>query len=110
MQEQTEAEWLARLAAGERTAVFLYTPLCGTCKAAGRMLDVIANLPSGIEVERLNINFAPRLAQMYKVESVPCLLMIEDGQPPRKLYAFESVQHVYRFLAPFIRQLREKRH
>lgn len=35
---------LALEQAGEPLVVFLHTPLCGTCKAARRMLEVAAHL------------------------------------------------------------------
>jgi thioredoxin-like negative regulator of GroEL len=99
MAERTEAELVGRANAGESFAVFLYTPLCGTCKVASRMLEVVMAMRPSYEVDRANIHFTPQLAQEWRVESVPCLVAFE-GREARKLYAFQSVETVDRFLKP----------
>lgn len=108
MNERPEAEWLARLDDEEPSVVFLYAPFCGTCMVAAKMLDVVAGMPSGMAVERVNINYTPNLARICRIESVPCLMIVQKGEEPRKLYAFESVGNVYSFLQPVL-QARQRR-
>ncbi|PYI55868.1 thioredoxin family protein [Paenibacillus flagellatus] len=98
MADRTEAEWIKRTDAGEAFAVFLYTPLCGTCKVAARMLEVVRAAKPEWTVESANVNVLPKLAMHWRVESVPCLLHVRGGRVERKLYAFESVGNVYAFL------------
>ena len=54
------------------TIVFVQTPLCGTCKMAKRMLEVIGVSFDSLPMYSLNINHAPSFAQKWKIESVPC--------------------------------------
>lgn len=100
MLELTEAELRKRSDEGGSFAVFLYTPLCGTCQVAARMLEVVAAMRPAYAVGRANANGMPKLLQEWRVESVPCLMHIENGAVSRRLYAFESVGNVVRFLEP----------
>ncbi|TVX94643.1 thioredoxin family protein [Paenibacillus agilis] len=90
--------------------LYLYSPLCGTCNVASRMLDVVEHLLPELRFERLNVNEVPDLAQAYQVESVPCLLIwrtieVKRNQQdlishnvfvyPQKIYAFHSIPYLY---------------
>jgi thioredoxin 1 len=75
--------------------IYLYTPLCGTCQTASKILSVIEELLQGIHITQTNLNYAPNLAQTLSIESVPCLLVIKNGQISEKIYAFHSVPYLY---------------
>ncbi|UNK20848.1 thioredoxin family protein [Paenibacillus sp. N3/727] len=106
----TERELIERLAWQERLVqrdkktspviVFLYTPLCGTCGAARKMLDVTEQLlPEGTLLEA-DVNFLPVLVQQYQIRSVPALLAISGtpDKPPQVLYRMGSVQDILNFV------------
>lgn len=80
--------------------VYFYTPMCGTCQVASKMLQVIEQLVE-IEMGKMNLNFYPDLARDFEIESVPCLLFVEAGKVRETLYAFQSVP----FLLEKIKQL-----
>lgn len=75
--------------------LYIYTPMCGTCQVAGRMLDVSLELLPDLEGGKVNLNYVPQLADRYAVESVPCLLIFKEGVPVHKIYAFQSVPYLY---------------
>ncbi|MDN3019831.1 thioredoxin family protein [Paenibacillus sp. BSR1-1] len=70
--------------------VYFYTPMCGTCQLASKMLLVVEELVK-IEMGKMNLNFYPDLAVDFTVESVPCLLIMQNGVVMETLYAFHSV-------------------
>jgi thioredoxin-like negative regulator of GroEL len=70
--------------------VYFYTPMCGTCQVASKMLQVIEALVE-VDMGKMNLNFYPDLAREYEIESVPCLLLVEAGEVKETLYAFHSV-------------------
>jgi thioredoxin-like negative regulator of GroEL len=74
--------------------IYFYTPLCGTCQVASRMLQVIENMVE-VKIGKVNLNFYPELAKQFEVESVPCLLFIKDGDVIDQIYAFQSVPFLY---------------
>ena len=75
-------------------AIYTYTPLCGTCQLAGKMLDIAKEVLPDIPLEKVNLNYAKELAEEYQIESVPCLILIKDNKVIEKIYAFHSVPYL----------------
>ncbi|WP_156484894.1 thioredoxin family protein [Bhargavaea cecembensis] len=80
-------------------AFYLYTPLCGTCQVASRMMDVVEKLLPEVRLGKADLNYHEEVAARYGVESVPCLLIAKEGRPVEKIYAFRSVPHLYEKLS-----------
>ncbi|KIL42659.1 thioredoxin family protein [Jeotgalibacillus soli] len=96
-------EWTAQqmneaIDAHSHTALYLYTPMCGTCQLAGRMLDIAAGIVPDYAYGKANLNYMESLAKKYQIESVPCLLIWKNGDLAQKIYAFESVPTIYETL------------
>ncbi len=88
------------------TILYFYTPLCGTCKLARQMLEVVlATLddPERQEQEVLacNLNQMPSVAKEWEITSVPCLTFLHDGKIVEKLYSFQSVDNIYHKILNF---------
>ncbi|MHA6482930.1 thioredoxin family protein [Paenibacillus sp. strain BS8-2] len=81
-----------------RTAVLFTTPLCGTCKVAERMLEVVEAAGANYPLYKTNINFTPRLRDQWQIASVPCLLLVRNGKLVSKEYAMRSVDYLYGLL------------
>ena len=94
----TGAEATALIADQEKIVLYVYTPMCGTCQLAKKMLTVVEATISELEIGMLDLNYAPHLAREYEVESVPCLLVFERGTLMKKIYAFHSVEYLYKEL------------
>lgn len=78
------------------TYLYVYTPLCGTCKVGERMLEVVLETLPDVPLYKMNINLVPHLAEKWKVESVPCLITLKNKSPIQKVYAMKSVLDLYR--------------
>ena len=99
MREWQPSEWRREwTAAPGPLAVFVHTPLCGTCKAARRMLEVAAEMVPGFPMAEANLNIMPELAQTFRIESVPCLLIKRPDGGVRKRYRFGSVTDIVELL------------
>lgn len=83
------------------TIVFVYTPLCGTCKLADKMLRVVQSSFEALPIYALNINHSPAFAQQWKIESVPCLLVFQKGLGVERVYAFGSLGFLHSKLKPY---------
>jgi thioredoxin-like negative regulator of GroEL len=77
----------------ETGCVYFYTPLCGTCQVASRMLQVIEQIVE-VQMGKINLNFYPDIANNFAIESVPCLIIVKDGQLVETIYAFHSVPYL----------------
>ncbi|WP_421617783.1 thioredoxin family protein [Brevibacillus sp. TJ4] len=95
MQELAQAE-LEKWCREQRTfALFVYTPMCGTCKLAARMLDVAQEALPQAEIYQINVNGSPGIATHWQITSVPALLLFVDGQLAERHYALHSVGFVF---------------
>ena len=95
MEEWTKQQWEQTRQHNDLVAFYLYTPMCGTCAVASKMMEVIEKVVPNIPIGQANINFLEQLAYDYKIESVPCLLISHHGVVDEKVYAFQSVQNIY---------------
>lgn len=75
-------------------ALFIHTPLCGTCKAARRMLGVATELVPDMPIAAANVNLMPEIAQQFQIESIPCLLFKRKNGTWFKQYRFPSVMEL----------------
>ncbi|KGR91635.1 thioredoxin [Ureibacillus massiliensis 4400831 = CIP 108448 = CCUG 49529] len=95
MEEWNRNQWEQAIKNHNKVAFYLYTPMCGTCAVATKMLEVVENVVTDVPIGKANINFLEEIANEYRIESVPCLLISENGEIAEKIYAFQSVQNVY---------------
>ncbi|WP_217594346.1 thioredoxin family protein [Cohnella sp. GbtcB17] len=100
MTEWEARAWRQEIDASEGAlALFVYTPLCGTCALARRMLEVAEASLADVRIASANINLMPGLAEAFRIESVPCLLLRERDGSWNKIYRFGSVVEVRARLA-----------
>lgn len=81
----------------ERSFIYISTPFCGTCQVAEKILYVVEKIMPKLELGMINANYFPKNMEKWKVESVPCLLVFEQGCIKEKVYAFHSVPFMYEF-------------
>lgn len=91
--EWTREEWEQVKSTPSLSLFYIYTPMCGTCQVASKMMNVIKELIP-FSIGQANINFVENLAQDYEIESVPCLLIAKHGVVLKKIYAFQSVPYL----------------
>ncbi|KKI93508.1 thioredoxin [Bacillus sp. SA1-12] len=82
--------------------LYLYTPMCGTCQVAKRMLTVIDELLPSIVIHSVNLNYFPNEAKELEIESVPCLLIYNDGKEMERVYAFQSVSYLHELIKQYV--------
>ncbi|QRG65108.1 thioredoxin family protein [Brevibacillus choshinensis] len=95
MQEIKVEQFIQQLEQKRTFALFLYTPMCGTCKLAERMLTITLELTPKLSAFEMNINTVPKLAQEWEISSVPALLLFREGVLIERHYAMQSVGFLY---------------
>lgn len=94
MQEWVREEIDEGLVGNKSILLYLYTPLCGTCQLASKMLTVAAELMPEYTFCKVDLNYMPDIAEEWGIESVPCLAIIREGKLIEKIYAFYSVPYL----------------
>lgn len=87
---------------GDRYIIFFHTPFCGTCKLARKMLDIVDATIKGVPLYSYNANFAGHILRSWKIQSVPALAYVEDGELRDVQFAFQDVNELYRRIQLFI--------
>mgnify|MGYP001178158384 CR=1 FL=1 len=86
----------------ERSFIYISTPFCGTCQVAEKILQVVEKMMPKLELRTINANYFPKNMEKWQVESVPCLLVLEQGRIKEKVYAFHSVPFMYEFFKRYM--------
>lgn len=93
----------------DKALIFLYTPTCGTCKLARRMLEVVVAMTPTISLFETDANFVPNELQALEIRSVPALLFVDQhqGEPliKRVKYAFGGVDELLTDIQSFLRDV-----
>ncbi|WP_051287042.1 hypothetical protein [Paenibacillus taiwanensis] len=82
----------------ELDAVYVYSPLCGTCALGEKMLEIALDALPLCRVYGMNINDAAKAAILLQIQSVPCLIIWDHqdiSAPPQYIYAMQSVTYLY---------------
>lgn len=53
---------------------------CGPCRAVSPIVDEIAEERADIKVGKVNVDDQTELARIFKIMSIPTLLVIKDGE------------------------------
>lgn len=94
MENWTREQWETTLKESPDAAFYLYTPMCGTCTVASKMMEIITVMRPEVPIGKADLNYVQTIAIDYEIESVPCLLIQKDGILMDKIYAFQSVPYL----------------
>lgn len=100
MEELNMTEVEGRCTEMKTFALFVYSPMCGTCKLAERMLEVTHEALPAVTIYKTNLNTAAKMAERWQITSVPALLMFNKGEHTETHYAMQSVGHLFEVLQP----------
>jgi thioredoxin len=66
--------------------VDVWADWCGPCKAIARLVEAPAGEYEGqLKVMKLDVDANPRTASVYRVQSIPTLLVFKDGKPAERI-------------------------
>ncbi|MEH7237098.1 thioredoxin family protein [Bacillus sp. JJ1562] len=99
MKEWKELEIDTQLANSDEFWLYLYTPMCGTCQVASKMITVVDELLPNVTIGKSDLNYLTQKAMEWQIESVPCLMHLKDGEVTKKYYAFHSVPYLLEIIS-----------
>ncbi|HLR79896.1 MAG TPA: thioredoxin family protein [Bacillota bacterium] len=85
----------------DRFMLYIHTPFCGTCHVARSMLDKIETTHRTHLFYEMNASLFPEFMHEHQIESVPCLLIKDQGEVKEKVYAFRSIANIYKYLLAY---------
>ena len=72
--------------------LYFSAPWCGPCKMFGPTMDRVAS--QGINVKKINIDYAADAITKYGVRSVPTTILVENGQEVKRFVGEKSEPQV----------------
>jgi len=85
----------------ETAILYFYTPLCGTCQVAGKMLGVVEQMFPNLFFGKADLNYVSEMAELFSIESVPCMLILKESMVQEKIYAFKSVPYLHERISSY---------
>ena len=65
---------------------------CGPCKMLAPVLDQFAAAHPEVEIAKVNVDENPELAMMYRIASIPTLMVFKDGKMAKQTVGFQSME------------------
>ncbi len=61
--------------------VDFYADWCGPCRMVAPVLEELAQELSNARIVKVNVDENPNVASQYKIQSIPALIVFQNGQP-----------------------------
>ena len=74
----------------ERVLVDVYADWCGPCKMLSPTIEELERELDDVLVCKVNVDDAPQLAVLFKVEYIPTVVYIKNGQPQASLTGLKT--------------------
>ena len=76
-----ESEFKTEIIDEKATAVVdFFAPWCGPCRMMVPIIDKLAEQYSDIKIVKVNVDEAPKVAEIYKISVIPSILFFKNGE------------------------------
>ncbi|AIS60740.1 thioredoxin family protein [Listeria ivanovii] len=84
---------------GADFVIFFFTPMCGSCQMASRLVDMTQTTDSiDTTIAKVDLNYVPEFAQALEITSVPALVKFKAGIPVDVSYKLHDITAIFEFL------------
>jgi thioredoxin 1 len=100
---RTSFQDLIRPTDGLPVLVDFFADWCGPCHALAPMLQQVARQHTGrLRVVKLDVDKNPAVAQQFRVQSIPTLILFKGGAPVWRQSGAQSAEALSRALQPHL--------
>ena len=79
----------------KQTLVDFYADWCGPCQMMAQVIEKVANEASdNMQIGKVNVDENQELAIKYDVESIPTLILFENGEEKKRLLGVRDKQEI----------------
>jgi thioredoxin len=85
---------------GERPCIIdFYADWCAPCRMLSPLLDQLARETPEAKIVKVNVDQSPDIASRHKVNSIPMLILFDEGKPKAQIVGLAPKQAIQRMLA-----------
>lgn len=89
--EITKANYDAEVVNSDKPVLIdFWAEWCGPCRMLAPTVDAIANDRTDIKVGKINVDNEDELAVRFGIESIPTLIIVQNGELKGKLIGYNS--------------------
>ena len=71
---------------------------CGPCRMLGPVLEKVAKENDNFQIVSVDVDEEEKLAFEYRISSIPCLVLIEDGKEVNRSVGFMNKDDIIDFV------------
>ena len=71
---------------------------CGPCRMLGPVLEEVAKENDNFQIVSVDVDEEEKLAFEYRISSIPCLVLIEDGKEVNRSVGFMNKDDIIDFV------------
>lgn len=82
-----------------KVLVDFWATWCGPCQMLGPVLKEIAAEQEGkLKVCKINVDEEGELAQLFRIQSIPTLILFQDGKPVKQMLGYAPKKTIEEFV------------
>ena len=82
------------LNAGKPVLVDFWATWCGPCRMQAPVLEELAAERGDIIIGKVNVDEEPEIANAFQIDSIPTLILFQDGKAVRAAVGFRSKEQL----------------
>ena len=76
-----------------KVLIDFYADWCGPCKGMNPVLEQFKE-SSNVPLVKVNVDEEPEIAKKYGIRSIPCFILVEDGEEKIKKIGMQSLEQL----------------
>ncbi|WP_342268979.1 thioredoxin [Spiroplasma endosymbiont of Aspidapion aeneum] len=95
---ETKEEFNELISNNKKVLVDFYADWCPPCKMLSPIIESLSNSVKDCEIVKLNTDNNPEIKEEYNVQSIPTLILFEDGKPVKENVGFMQEGDIISFI------------
>lgn len=83
----------------KKVLIDFWATWCGPCKMIAPIIEEIAKENPDVKVCKVNVDEEPELADAFKIQSIPTVVLIKDKEIVQSFVGFRQKEEIQKFIS-----------